>query len=527
MADIKINDLPTKTDTINNSDKFIITDSEDSNASKNVLGSNLRVLGEAKRSIVIAKDGTGDYNCTGTDHDGDDQVVINNAITNASAGDVIIFKPDTYYLKGKGKAGYSNWGSIHIEKSLHIIAYGCVFDAMQGTTTPDDEDDEYIVAFQPIAEGGCDNSSWSGGYFTFTDRSISPTDGGGGIWLRSTYDITNVVIRDLEIVIPNSTVFGNFGIYTQTNYDITIENCIFRNTISSAITFDGDSTDLENFFNLTISGCKFYECSRGIRHNNESYFYYGMNIDNCIFIECVDPILISSCYHWNIDNCILVDSENSAIRISGITEAYGNINNCNILRTTDSIAEGIKISTSSYINVSNCVIKDTSLYAIHSSSGANSNLNFSNLNIIQENSVGNGHGIYFYWGSSTKGQNINMSEINYVGTGIGIYILGKDKVKLSNISIEDTSGSASFQGVRTDSNVVDLYLSNISVEGYSSGTQYDLNNIGIRKIKNCNGLGDTFETLADASAQNNSVYYSSTQSKLVYKDSGGTINNLY
>jgi len=32
---------------------------------------------------------------------------------------------------------------------------------------------------------------------------------------------------------------------------------------------------------------------------------------------------------------------------------------------------------------------------------------------------------------------------------------------------------------------------------------------------------------ADASAPNNSIYYSTTQSKLVYKDSGGTVNTLY
>jgi len=34
-------------------------------------------------------------------------------------------------------------------------------------------------------------------------------------------------------------------------------------------------------------------------------------------------------------------------------------------------------------------------------------------------------------------------------------------------------------------------------------------------------------TLADADAENNSIYYSSTASKLVYKDSGGVVNNLY
>lgn len=34
-------------------------------------------------------------------------------------------------------------------------------------------------------------------------------------------------------------------------------------------------------------------------------------------------------------------------------------------------------------------------------------------------------------------------------------------------------------------------------------------------------------TSTDADAPNNSIYYSSTQNNLVYKDSGGVVNNLY
>lgn len=34
-------------------------------------------------------------------------------------------------------------------------------------------------------------------------------------------------------------------------------------------------------------------------------------------------------------------------------------------------------------------------------------------------------------------------------------------------------------------------------------------------------------SIADGSASNNSIYYSTTQNKLVYKDSGGVVNNLY
>lgn len=34
-------------------------------------------------------------------------------------------------------------------------------------------------------------------------------------------------------------------------------------------------------------------------------------------------------------------------------------------------------------------------------------------------------------------------------------------------------------------------------------------------------------SLADNDANNNSVYYSTTQSKLVYKDNSGVVNDLY
>jgi hypothetical protein len=34
-------------------------------------------------------------------------------------------------------------------------------------------------------------------------------------------------------------------------------------------------------------------------------------------------------------------------------------------------------------------------------------------------------------------------------------------------------------------------------------------------------------SLTNAAATNNSIFYSTTNSKLAYKDSGGTVNNLY
>jgi hypothetical protein len=49
-------------------------------------------------------------------------------------------------------------------------------------------------------------------------------------------------------------------------------------------------------------------------------------------------------------------------------------------------------------------------------------------------------------------------------------------------------------------------------------------------IDNINLLKDTpvkIETWADAESPNSRLYYSSTQTKLVWKDSAGVVNNLY
>ena len=47
----------------------------------------------------------------------------------------------------------------------------------------------------------------------------------------------------------------------------------------------------------------------------------------------------------------------------------------------------------------------------------------------------------------------------------------------------------------------------------------------LRIINDDNSI--TLPSLADADAANSTLYYSTTQSKLVWKDSGGTVNDLY
>lgn len=55
---------------------------------------------------------------------------------------------------------------------------------------------------------------------------------------------------------------------------------------------------------------------------------------------------------------------------------------------------------------------------------------------------------------------------------------------------------------------------------------YEVTGAGTNPVIDSNGFFRP-QSSADGSAPNNSIYYSTTQSKLVYKDSGGTVNDLY
>lgn len=54
---------------------------------------------------------------------------------------------------------------------------------------------------------------------------------------------------------------------------------------------------------------------------------------------------------------------------------------------------------------------------------------------------------------------------------------------------------------------------------------WDGEHLVVRKITLTGGLVPA--SMADASAENGTIYFSTTANKLVYKDAGGVVNNLY
>lgn len=95
-------------------------------------------------------------------------------------------------------------------------------------------------------------------------------------------------------------------------------------------------------------------------------------------------------------------------------------------------------------------------------------------------------------------------------TGIGNVVIGQN--------LDAPSLTGSYQ-----TNINATYLGNSSSAWIGTGRTFGVG--GIINIKADGSLKPV--SLADSSASNDSIYYSTTAGKLVYKDSSGTVNNLY
>lgn len=136
----------------------------------------------------------------------------------------------------------------------------------------------------------------------------------------------------------------------------------------------------------------------------------------------------------------------------------------------------------------------------------------------------------------------------------GYYSLFPDDVTLPNnraFKIENTGGTA-LDIIKLDGSNQAIFGTNdigTSYIGASGNIYFNINSIikgifnsagfGVDVINSYSGGGVTIAglniksgcpkpvTLADASAENNTIYYSSDQSKLVYKDLNGSVQDLY
>lgn len=131
---------------------------------------------------------------------------------------------------------------------------------------------------------------------------------------------------------------------------------------------------------------------------------------------------------------------------------------------------------------------------------------------------------YFYFDNAQNDNNADFFWRKALSTGTPVSLMrltGLGKLSVGS----GTAPSAQLDVAGADSTTVPL-----KVKGGASSS--------VNNTEFCNSAGTVLSTIkkdgswqppsiADASASNNSLYYSTTQNKLVYKDSSGVVNNLY
>lgn len=137
---------------------------------------------------------------------------------------------------------------------------------------------------------------------------------------------------------------------------------------------------------------------------------------------------------------------------------------------------------------------------------------------------------YGTWGFYAKGYNNNSapSSAGVQKRAVSYGVVGEAQSNATGFGgagLRSYSASANIDGVRVDvlsGQTAPLFRARLVDSFYDAlmTTATDLMTIDAK-----GGINPA--SMADGSANNNSIYYSTTASKLVYKDSGGTVNALY
>lgn len=217
------------------------------------------------------------------------------------------------------------------------------------------------------------------------------------------------------------------------------------------------------------------------------------------------------------------NSSNGLVYIYDLTHSFKDV--MTIVKPTWGSCLSLAVSTQSPVikasggsTFVNYTLSDTGTYL------ANSFTRGSSFDVRNDN---DNYGTYGFY---AKGYN-NNSAPSTSGTqkrGVSYGVVGEAQSNATGnggAGLRSYSASSNIDGVRVD------VLSGQTAPLFRARTVDNINDASqtvatdIMTIDAKGGINPA--SMADSSANNNSIYYSTTQSKLVYKDSAGTVNNLY
>jgi len=347
----------------------------------------------------------------------------------------IIFSSGIYNVSGKAYAGggHGEWGSIKINKTLHIRAYGATFIGTQKAT----ESDEYIVNIE-----NAEYSTWYGGKFIFEGSS----SGGGAFWIRHGSD--NVIINDVDIKRPSGIDFGSYGFYIQNISNTRISDFVVDNIGGRAITWD--SNPLNESENLLIENCIIKNSAVASRYENTNMIFNNIQIKNCVLKNNTHGFLFGYVDNVLVDG-LLIENGNGHTQLAISARSKNIIFNNIIIRNTNSTVDGdgaIKIYKANHTIISNVIMENIIGKGIHLATSENSHIKIDNAQMF----------------------NISSDAIRIYGT--------PDNIKISNI-ISDKTSYANFLGISsgppTNFYVRDLVLNGVIYDFVEGDVNIDVN----------------------------------------------------
>jgi len=377
--------------------------------------------------------------------------------------------------------------------------------------------------------GGADNGFYQKGGAVEYNDCVSEYANGNGLFLLNVFNTALDKCSALTSLTSGLNITANTSGSTdpyQSLAGIFISNCTFNQ--ASNIAGVGAIFNVDQFTDSNISivntqfGNNGFTTGGGGQPNNQ----YGINIQQCSnisFTNCQFPLN----KYGN-----LVNNARNAIFTNCVFSATGWL--LDTLTGTNWECSDLAISTSgpsfpTNVTVVGCQFIDSSGYAIKANS-------YNSISLIGNtfNNCANG-------GLNTSGVRVNLTNAT-VGNS---YVLLEPSSTtssfkfISNHVINDASFTTGRFGVRIDAATAVPSAGNIKITGttldgalgsnysYTTATTLQANAWPVLNDALASNTPFAIPTYTDAQAPNSTLYFSSTASKLVFKDSSGVVNNLY
>jgi len=377
--------------------------------------------------------------------------------------------------------------------------------------------------------GGALNGYYQNGGAVEYNDCVSEFSGGYGFQIFNAFNTILDKCTALTATTAGLAVIANTSA-AQDPYQalagICVSNCTFQQQASSAgvgAIFDiNQFTDTNVSIVNTVFGNNGFSTGGGGQPNNQ----YGILVQQCSnisFTNCQFPLnkfgnIINNARNIIFTNCTFSATGWLLNTVTGTTWECADLS---VSTSGASFPTNVTVVGCQFIDSSGYAIKGNSYNSITLigntfNNCANGGLNTAGARVNLTNAtVGNS---YVYLIPSTTASNFKFIGNNIINDAS--YVTGRFGININAATAVPAAGNVQIFGTTLAGALGSNYA-------YTTATALQANSWYIFNDLLATSTPQNFPTVADANAPNSTLYYSSTASRLVWKDSGGVVNNLY